>query len=267
MNYLEQYLKIKSLTHPGCIRNYTPILTRLSLVFKELRELTESNLVDYLSTLNKSQKAVKYESMVIQAYLRHWHARGAVSFRAEISNGRIPFNPYPSATEDEFKKIENLDWSDNLLGVRNLLITRLLWETGMRNSELLSLKFGDVDLEECCAKLKTLKNERTRWIFWSDDTNNHFQNYVMSVGFSAESRLFQITPRQVQRIFRKICDQAGVKDLVPHSMRHGKAHRILKKGGTLKDVQETLGHSSVVSSMRYLNLSKEERQERAKMYF
>lgn len=123
-----------------------------------------------------------------------------------------------------------------------------------------------IDLDTCCARLKTLKNERTRWVFWSDDTNIHFQNYVMSVAFKPESRLFQITPRQVQRIFKKVCEQAGVKGLVPHSMRHGKAHRILKKGGTLKDVQETLGHSTIISSMRYLNLSKEEQQERSKLF-
>ena len=35
----------------------------------------------------------------------------------------------------------------------------------------------------------------------------------------ANPRLFQITPRQVQRIFKKVCEQAGVKGLVPHSMR------------------------------------------------
>ena len=263
---LEQYLKLKSLTHAGCLRNYTPILKRFHEVIKDLRTLTESQLIEYLRTLKKTPKAIKYEAMVIQAYLRHWHARGVVSFYPEISNGRIPFNPYPSATEDEFKKIENLAWAEDLLGVRNLLITRLLWETGMRNSELLSLKYQDIDLDTCCAKLKTLKNERIRWVFWSDDTNIHFQNYVMSVGFSGESRLFQITSRQVQRIFKKVCEQAGVKGLVPHSMRHGKAHRILKKGGTLKDVQETLGHSTIISSMRYLNMSKEEQQERSKLF-
>jgi site-specific recombinase XerD len=76
-----------------------------------------------------------------------------------------------------------------------------------------------------------------------------------------------ISTRSVERIVKSCCKIAGVSNIVPHSFRHGTAHNILERGGTVADVQKTLGHRSPLSSMKYLQYSDREHERRSKMFF
>ncbi|MCK4592156.1 tyrosine-type recombinase/integrase [Candidatus Parcubacteria bacterium] len=63
--------------------------------------------------------------------------------------------------------------------------------------------------------------------------------------------------------------EAGIeRKISPHSFRHAKAHNILDKSGTVKDIQFILGHSenNPISAFSYLRLNSKEAEKRAKMF-
>jgi len=65
----------------------------------------------------------------------------------------------------------------------------------------------------------------------------------------------------VKTAFRAACDNAGVEDFRFHDLRHTFASQLILKGGTLKDVQELLGHKTMTMTLRYAHLTQEHKRK------
>ena len=136
----------------------------------------------------------------------------------------------------------------------------------------------NIDLNKSGAYIENKKNQNKRWIYWSRTTNEILKIYLQKRGLLTQktNALFfaqqptknanPITTRSIERIVKRCCVGAGVKGIVPYSFRHGMAHNVLEKGGTVADIQKMLGHKSSLSSMKYLQLSDIEHERRAKMF-
>jgi site-specific recombinase XerD len=71
-----------------------------------------------------------------------------------------------------------------------------------------------------------------------------------------DERLFNISPRRVQYIIKEIAKKAGItKNIHPHTLRHTSATLYLKKGVNIESVRKTLGHKSLSTTQRYLQLT------------
>ena len=134
----------------------------------------------------------------------------------------------------------------------------------------------NINIEKCGAFIENKKNKNKRWIFWSTATNEVLKKYLPARKFLQRNTraLFigrqvnngALTTRSVERIIKFCCEGAGIKNIVPHSFRHGLAHNVLEKGGNIADIQKMLGHRSPLSSMKYLQYSDIEHERRAKMF-
>ena len=164
--------------------------------------------------------------------------------------------------ESAMQKLQAIDSTDHSFE-RNTeqLIVRLLYETGMRQSELLGL--GDSDLDARLGQLKVIgKRSKTRYIPVSTELLVELQKYIderkKQFGVTNPGTLLvtksnkKITKSFVYRIVRMyLSDVTTAKKRSPHVLRHTFATHMLNNGADLNVIKEILGHSSLAATQVY----------------
>jgi len=192
-----------------------------------------------------------------------------------IKTPRYVPNSYPHITLDQYKDMSSKMQEETFFDIRLKLLFRMLFDTGMRISELCDIKKSDINLEKQMATITTKKTLQRRWIFWSKETHRLLERYfemrscIQGEYFFIPSTKYngklKLQNRTAERWIKKIGERFNIY-LVPHSLRHSKAIQILDCGGTVKDVQQTLGHSVPQSSFAYLNWTPIEISKRASLW-
>jgi site-specific recombinase XerD len=161
--------------------------------------------------------------------------------------------------------------SAKALSQRNALMVELLFTTGLRVSELVSIVFDQVDLEN--QEIRVMgKGERERIVFMSPGVRERFLGYqalwpqlhrkkqvpkASDVVFLSHVGT-ALTPRSVARMLIELGDAAGMTcRLHPHLFRHSFATHLLNQGVDLRVVQELLGHVSIRSTQIYTHTTTE----------
>lgn len=149
--------------------------------------------------------------------------------------------------------------------VRDKAMLELLYATGIRVSELISLKLADVNMSSgyvCCHD-----GSKERVIPFGNTARQAMRNYLslarpVMVKDSDEDVLFtncngQPMSRQgFWKILKSYAKKAGVDSgITPHTLRHSFAAHLVENGADLKSVQEMLGHSDVSTTQIYAKLS------------
>jgi len=155
---------------------------------------------------------------------------------------------------------------------RNRTIIELLYATGLRVSEMCALKIGDLSLQD--AMLRTMgKGSKERVVPIAGKTVELVNNYLLQdrpryIRNELEAHLFlsqQGRPLTRQRIWQIIRDQAkaaGIdKKISPHTLRHSCATHLLENGGSLRVIQELLGHSDISTTQLYTHVDKKRLQQ------
>ncbi|HEU4322721.1 MAG TPA: tyrosine-type recombinase/integrase [Roseiflexaceae bacterium] len=153
------------------------------------------------------------------------------------------------------------------LAARNRAIILLLYESGMRVSELCSLEDRQVQLGERQARIRG-KGGKRRWVFWGDGAAAAIQRYLalrsgdlggpLLRGASSRNPGGPMTSNAVRGMLRRLAEAAGV-ELPPHAPVHGfragYAQQMLDAGVDGLDLQQLLGHSDIRTTMIYVRRS------------
>ncbi|MGC8644737.1 MAG: site-specific tyrosine recombinase/integron integrase [Thermoplasmata archaeon] len=146
--------------------------------------------------------------------------------------------------------------------VRERLMVKLLVYTGIRVSELCSLRLNDIDLNGRTIKIRSGKGDKDRLVVFSEEVVPDLRSY-MSYSRSVRkgeflfptSRSRKISPVTVERIIRSVVARSGVqKKVTPHTFRHTFATSLLRNGADLRIIQVLLGHSSISTTQIYTHL-------------
>ena len=176
-------------------------------------------------------------------------------------------------TVDEVTQVLNSCDTSTVLGLRDKAMLELLYATGMRVSELITLKLSDLHLE--LGFLQTIgKGNKQRIIPIGQAATNWVQHYLTyaRVVLEQESNPVEylflnhrgngFTRQGVWKNLKKIVQEAGVhKEVSPHTLRHSFATHILEAGADLRIVQELLGHSDISTTQIYTHLTNERMKE------
>ena len=156
---------------------------------------------------------------------------------------------------------------NGFLATRNRAILEVLYSTGLRVSELLSITESDYRRSD--GQLKVLgKGSKERYVFINNASKDklaaylEFRDLKVKAGVDALWLNFRgkaLGTRGLRYIFSKFCTTGAIaKNMHPHMIRHSFASHLLEKGADLRVVQELLGHSSISTTGIYTHVGLEQ---------
>ena len=149
------------------------------------------------------------------------------------------------------------------LTIRDMAMLELMYSSGLRLAELVSLNLGDVDLADGSVPV-TGKGGKSRIVPVGRQARKALQHWLQirsAMANEDEMALFvskqgkRITPRAIQQRFRLWGIKQGLDSRVhPHKLRHAFASHLLESSGDLRAVQELLGHADISTTQIYTHL-------------
>lgn len=143
---------------------------------------------------------------------------------------------------------------------RNFAIISFILFTGVRVSELVSLKLENIDLGAGIARIKG-KGDKERIIPITKELSEVLEDYLKTRKIESEY-LFasksgtKLSPLSIQLIVRNISEKCGFKRrITPHKLRHTFATLALEAGVSPITISELLGHSSLNTTMKYTHVT------------
>ena len=171
-------------------------------------------------------------------------------------------------TEDQVATVMDLaSLSGTPEGQRDANILELLYATGLRVSELVSLNVQDVDFREGYIRC-WWKGSKERIVYLYPKAVTQLKGYIakqrpsMVNGKKDQPALFinhrgeRLTRQWIWSILKTYGEKAGIDQrITPHTLRHSFATHLLQNGASLRHVQELLGHSSISTTQVYTHLT------------
>lgn len=229
-------------------------------VGKCLDKLDNDDITAFQINLKRTHQDASQASFAaaIRSFFEFTNGRGWTNINLkEILVPRITEKIPVYVVQSEFETMCDTVKDDSI----KLLCLRLLWFTGVRISELCDMTVESLDTTQKCAKVNTRKSFRPKQVFWDDVTND----LIIQCAQGKKGRIFNVTPRQVQRWIQDIANKCGIKKhITPHAFRHGMAHQMLDIGVDLPALQDLLGHKHPSSIFRYTRRLNEDIQEKGR---
>ncbi|MGZ7047400.1 MAG: site-specific tyrosine recombinase/integron integrase [Methanobacterium sp.] len=261
------------------IRNYSrnTIKTYKSIVINFYKFLkNEKNLTDEQRVLRAFKKYIQFlkrDKGVSQNYIylvtvvcKKFFEFGGISILNEVQTPKRTKSLPKHLNEKEVENLINAfdNESDNtpnkeLINLRNKVILALLYSSGLRVSELVTLQTDYVDLQERTIRIRG-KGEKDRIVLFDDKTRVLIEGYVEKKPHE-DKYLFvnrlgnHLTPRYIQMMIKTCAQKAGIKKKVtPHILRHSFATHLLKNGVDIRAIQQLLGHSNLSTTQIYTSV-------------
>ncbi|UBD74922.1 tyrosine recombinase XerC [Parabacteroides goldsteinii] len=202
-------------------------------------------------------------------------------FKFLMKQGGISVNPLRLITGPKTKKplpyfvrdkemellLDGDGFDEDFEGVRDRLILEMLYDTGIRRSELIGIQDSDVDFGAMQIRV-TGKRNKQRLIPFAEGLKNLIQAYteVRNREVGSESGWFFVRKNGEQLsagivytiVKKKLSEIPTLAKRSPHVLRHSFATSMLNNGAELNAVKELLGHSSLASTSVYTHTTFEE---------
>lgn len=263
-NYSQNTIK----TYKSIINNFHSYLHSEKDLYDERRFLRSfKRYIQYLKRERLvSQNYIYLVTVVVKKFLEF----NQLYFLEEVKAPKRTKSLPKSLNEIEVKKlIDAVDCKiadDNIfkktISLRNKLILVLLYSSGLRISELITLITKDIDLDDRTIRIRG-KGEKDRMVLFDSSAKTLIEEYI-EFRKSDEEYLFlnrfnkPLTPRYVQMMIKKYAEVAGIKKKVtPHVLRHSFATHLLKNGVDIRLIQQLLGHSNLSTTQIYTSVDME----------
>ncbi len=226
----------------------------LKYCHKSPREVSHLDIREYL--LHCIEK--RYSSSTINL------AHNALAFYyGRILRKRVGDIPYQKR-EQRIRVFASSEEIENMITAidnpKHKLLISLLYASGVRVSELVTLKIEDVDLKRRLLKVRQGKGNKDRYTILSLKVTAQIQHYLQTRHIQ-NNYLFafrdgHITPRTVEEVLKQACKKASIKlPLTPHSLRHSFATHHMEQGTKTEYIQQMLGHKDIRTTRIYEHIS------------
>ena len=233
----------------------------------DLTELDKDDIKDYLGSIYSEVKAssLRRKIVAIRQFYLLLHKRKIIEDNPTLTlTGPKKDGVLPGAlTREEMTKLIEYNYPQNLKGLRDRAIIEMLYSSGVRVGELISLKIKDMDFREKTVNVLG-KGKKERLLPVTSQAIESIENYLLKRpgGKEKDSIIFcnlkggQLTERGVQYIIDTLARNCGIyRKVTPHMLRHSFATHFLENGMNLRYLQHLLGHSNLSTTEIYTNLS------------
>jgi len=262
-----QYLEVEKNRSAKTIENYAHYLQRF-IKFSKIRtpkQITADIVKSYRVWLNRQDltKATQnYHIIALRGFLHYLSKRDIKSLAVEkIELAKQHEREVTFLEPEELSRL--LQAPNNL---RDKAILEVLFSTGLRVSELVSLNRDSINLDRREFYVRG-KGSKIRPVFLSETAEKALR-YYFEQRKDIESALFvnkdnkRLTARSVQRIVRRLAIKAGItKKVTPHTLRHSFGTDLLRSGADLRSIQQLLGHSSITTTQIYTHVTSQRLRE------
>lgn len=242
---------------------------RSNLKLDDLTQVSPVDMMTYTIFLKKSGKANATISRTIaslRTFYSFLHHKGYMASNptTELEAPKQDRKMPQVLTLAEVERLLSRPDVRTSIGKRDKAMIELLYATGIRVSELISLTLSDINTTmgyiKCKGTNKTrviplgsmasraidiyLKDGRGQLV--SEDEDALFVNYYGK----------KLTRQGFWKVIKRYSEEANIhKSITPHTLRHSFAFHLIQNGADLKSVQEMLGHSDVATTQIYLEMS------------
>ena len=277
-----EYLEIEQNRSQKTIQNYDHYLTRLldfagDVAVADINPELIRKWRLWLNRLgtnvsNELQKSTQnYHLIALRGFLRFCAKRNIPALAPDkIELARTVRKQVTFLTEEELQRMFAQPDLNKLAGLRDRSILELLFSSGLRVSELVSLDRDQINLKrrEFMVRGKGQKDrpifispEAVKWIDHylqkrEDNTRPLFVRYSGHKQVDLSGNYHRLTVRSVQRLVAHYALMAGItKHVSPHTLRHSFATDLLMNGADLRSVQAMLGHSNIATTQIYTHVT------------
>jgi integrase/recombinase XerD len=186
----------------------------------------------------------------------------------QVSTPKLPRNLPKSLSEQDVEILLNAPDVQTPLGMRDRTMLEVLYASGLRVSELVSLKLAQVSLNEGVVRVMG-KGSKERLVPLGEEALDWLKRYLsemrpllldgrVSDAMFVTGRGEGMTRQMFWYLIKKHARQGGMhKPLSPHTLRHAFATHLLNHGADLRVVQMLLGHSDISTTQIYTHVARE----------
>ena len=243
---------------------HNQLIRVLSYLNKPCNEITENDLFKYLAaykqTRGVSNRYLDDQRRIMSSFFGWLSRKGFIDSNPAQGLDTIKFD---SKIQKPFTDEELELLKQHCKSTRELALIEVLYSTGVRVSELVSLNRSDINLDTL-EVVVVGKGNKERITYLSKTARLHLKEYLAQrTDNNAALFVTEYEPHErlgvasIQRLLKKIGKKAGVADTHPHRFRRTMATNILKKGMPLEEVSKLLGHSKLETTMIYCTVNQE----------
>jgi len=219
---------------------------------------SEKNPREYLLNLidkSKSDETVRSACFAIKFYLNtiKKDSFGIQDVLSNLPNVRKSKKLPVILSKEE---IEKLIFSAK--NINHRLIIQVGYSAGLRISEIINLKWQDIDFDRSLIHLKNAKGKKDRIVMLS----LKIKDSLMNLAPDKEGYVFitnrngKYTQRTIQKIIENAAMKANIrKHITPHTLRHSFATHLLENGTDIRYIRDLLGHSDISTTLIYTKVS------------
>lgn len=277
----ELYLRTEKKLGDKSIESYMFDLNNFITYFNgDVLNLDKKDIEEYLHHLRSglSARSVNRHISSIKGFYKYLLEEGKINEdpSEEISVLKIEKSLPKYLTIDEVDKLLNFE-TKTAFDYRNKAMMEVMYASGLRVSELVSLDYNSIDLENSLIRVKG-KGKKERIVPIGDIAVKALKVYMEDyrpflVKKGRYDELFlnnhgkPISRQGFNFILENIKESTGIeKDLTPHVLRHSFATHLLEGGADLRSIQEMLGHENISTTNVYTHVVNEILRENYDMY-
>lgn len=191
----------------------------------------------------------------MRAFARWMYEEGHITELPKVPVNKLPQVFFEILSDEELDAIfatKQLSLSTEI-GTRNRAMIAFMLDTGVRRTEAANLELEHLDLAEGQARIIG-KGRKERFVFFAPSTTELLKRWLAIRG-DEPGTLFWLSFEGVKMVFNRIKREAGLEVFHPHMLRHTTATNLLAAGADTHSVRRMLGHSSVLTTERYLSMA------------
>lgn len=273
-----RYLKNERRVSPHTVRAYASDVEQFAacLSAKEpaftLEKATYDDVREWISEMYDAEitpRSIRRKISSLTAYYKFMQREGCIASSPmdKISLPKLPEHLPSYVQENQMERLlqtldEHMECFDE---IRDAMMVETFYALGLRQSELIGLRYRDLDFSNRQVRILG-KGNKERLVPFAPAFCERLQAYIAARDerfgkIQAESRLFvtakgdPLYPMLVYRVIHRALEMTSVKQKSPHVLRHTFATHLLDEGADLNAIKELLGHANLSATQIYTHTS------------